>query len=101
MKEIKACPFCGSEADIESTELTDGNRYYYVKCSNKNCRIQSAPVKVGLNERFECRKNVEVTPLMAIDHVVSLWNERSDEPPVYPWDKKKVKVRFRRKELQR
>ena len=38
---------------------------------------------------------------MAIDHVVSLWNERSDEPPVYPWDKKKVKVRFRRKELQR
>lgn len=99
MEEIKACPFCGSYGELESSELTDGNRYYYVKCSNKKCRIRSAAVKVGFNERFECRKNVEVTPVMAITHVVSLWNERSDEPPVYPWSGKKVRIRSIRREL--
>ena len=98
MEEIKACPFCGSYGELESSELTDGNRYYYVKCSNKKCRIRSAAVKVGFNERFECRKNVEVTPVMAITHVVSLWNERSDEPPVYPWSGKKVRIRSIRRE---
>lgn len=93
MEEIKACPFCGAEADIENTTIGGGKRVYFVKCSNGKCGVRSAPAQIGLNELFECKRNVEVTTTMAIRHVVSLWNERSDKPPVYPWSKKRVKPR--------
>lgn len=94
MEEIKNCPFCGSEAEVISNNIND-TLYYKVMCKNRRCGIQSNSVKVGLNERFEYKTDVQVSPIMAINHVIGLWNARA-ESPKYPWEIKKVKTKVRR-----
>ncbi|MBP1548472.1 MAG: hypothetical protein J6A05_00575 [Oscillospiraceae bacterium] len=77
MEDMKNCPFCGSYANLESFKRND-DYYYIVNCSNSKCRIRTEPVRVGFNERFEGERNVDVTPLMAINHVVASWNKRTE-----------------------
>ena len=79
MEEIKNCPLCGSNANIESFER-NGDYFYTVRCSNTRCRLRSVEIKVGGNERFEGKPNVNVTPVMAINHVVKAWNMRTENP---------------------
>ena len=79
MEEIKNCPLCGSRANIESYAKNDYHNYV-VACSNKKCRLKSVTVRTGRNELFEGKCDVDVTPVMAMNHVVTAWNKRTDEP---------------------
>lgn len=79
MEEIKNCPLCGLHANLESFER-NGAFFYAVRCSNTKCRLRSVAIKVGKNERFEGKSNVDVTPVMAINYVVKAWNTRTENP---------------------
>lgn len=81
MEIIKGCPFCGEAADIENTKV-NGDRIYYISCTS--CHIRSGAVKIGMNSRFDGKKDVDVTVSMAIRHLVHSWNARADEQR-YPW----------------
>lgn len=79
MEEIKNCPLCGSHANLESFER-NGAYLYTVRCSDMKCRLRSVAIKVGKNERFEGKTDVDVTPVMAINYVVKAWNTRTEKP---------------------
>ncbi|MCX4256436.1 MAG: hypothetical protein OSJ54_05865 [Oscillospiraceae bacterium] len=79
MEEIKNCPLCGSHANLESFER-NGTFFYTVRCANTQCRLRSVAIKVGKNERFEGKSDVDVTPVMAINYVVKAWNMRTENP---------------------
>lgn len=38
-KELKPCPFCGSDGIIRETQLPHWKKKYKVECSNKDCLI--------------------------------------------------------------
>ena len=42
-KELKLCPFCGSEAELETESYQSGNKHrhrFTVSCKNENCRVK-------------------------------------------------------------
>lgn len=79
MEEIKNCPLCGSHANLESFERNEAF-FYTVRCANAKCHLRSVAIKVGKNEWFEGKSDVDVTPIMAINYVVKAWNMRTENP---------------------
>lgn len=79
MEEIKKCPLCGSHADIKEFEKNK-EVFYTVRCSNTHCRLRSVAIKVGKNEWFKGKSDVDVTPIMAINYVIEAWNMRTKTP---------------------
>lgn len=41
MSELKPCPFCGHKAILEDL---DCNPRFFVKCSNRYCGVEQAPL---------------------------------------------------------
>ena len=43
-KELKPCPFCGSEAEVVTVDYQSGNRHRHrfdVTCKNEDCRVST------------------------------------------------------------
>jgi len=59
MNELKPCPFCGCEAELEEHARKIGKRFFEVHCPNNSCRV------VVRTSNMETREDA-----------VELWNKR-------------------------
>lgn len=73
--EIKKCPFCGGEAELQHGAFIGGKTTSYVMCLK--CRAGSEPV-------------VTVSSLCSDDEAIKKWNQRADEKARDPENYKKV-----------
>lgn len=73
--EIKNCPFCGGEAELQHGSFIGGKTTSYVMCLK--CRASSEPV-------------VTVSSLCSDDEAIKRWNERADRTARDPENYKKV-----------
>jgi len=39
--ELKPCPFCGSKAELHMQNSTDPNSFWFIRCSNDECLIDT------------------------------------------------------------
>lgn len=65
---LKNCPFCGCDAYLDSTNLTNGNTRFYVHCPN--CGLQTG--------YSEC-DNKNDNPCDTIAKCIEVWNLRSED----------------------
>ena len=61
--ELKACPFCGSKAQLDSRDNGNNENWYSVVCSNLMCRCGACNTEYSY-------KNEEVA--------IIAWNKRKD-----------------------
>lgn len=62
-KEIKHCPFCGSEAELTSSDVWGvGNIVYQMKCKNNECIAAD-----GISRFLDTKQEA-----------IELWNKRKD-----------------------
>ena len=76
MVELKACPFCGGEAELRAQNVYTSNAWL-VHCKKCHCRTVIQPV--GLSMVYYGQRNIDVTEEMAKQKSIELWNLR-DEP---------------------
>lgn len=65
-KELKPCPFCGKNANVEKDEGLFGNKYLFVRCACCGTRT---------SEKYA---NLEYC---AVEEVIRAWNKRPEGEP--------------------
>ena len=73
-KELKPCPFCGTEVELEKIPLWRGSHGYY-GCYEFKIRCK----KCGAQQNYMLNDTVYRSEDEAIKNVVKAWNRRAQE----------------------
>ena len=57
MEELKKCPFCGGEAELEYTESYSSHRYYFVQCTECGCKSDDFEDDPGMKKAVAAWNN--------------------------------------------